>query len=130
MLRSARMDGSPRRWGLRAVFFGFAYFAVGMVFAALAGSTPTDRSRVVWRLAAWAASGVLYLIHIAYEHFRLRISPRSIALHAASGAAVGAFGLALAAAIHSLMTSHYRPAYLVALVAWPAITALPALLVA
>src|SRR5205085_9340506 len=112
------------RW-LCVVGFGLAYLFVGIVFSALDRSTPPDQTRVTWRLAAWAASALLYLTHIAYEHFRLRNSPRLIALHAASSTAVGAFGLAVTAAVHSLMASHYRPAYLVALVAWPAITALP-----
>lgn len=129
-MRPAHTPASDRHWWLRAAVFGFAYFAVGMVFGTLAGSTVSEQTRVIWRLVAWAASGLLYLAHIAYEHFRLCNSPRSIALHAASGTALGAFGLAFAATIHSLMTSHYRPAYLIALVAWPAITSFPALLVA
>src|SRR2546426_2133639 len=36
------------------------------------------------------------------SHFRLGSSPRSTALHAAGAVALGAFGLALAANIHSL----------------------------
>ena len=48
----------------------------------------------------------------------------------ALGVAMGAFGLAAAATIHALTTGNYRVAYLFALVAWPAITALPAFLVA
>lgn len=124
------MDTSVRPWRLRAAIFGLAYFGLGIVFSALAGSTASDQARVIWRLTAWGISSVVYLTHIAYEHFRLRNSPLPIALHAASGAAGGAFGLAVAAAIHSLTTAHYRPAYLIALVAWPAIIALPAIPVA
>jgi hypothetical protein len=130
MKRPARTDVSTRQWSFRAVIFGFAYFVVGIVFGALAGSAAFDQAGVFWNRAAWAASGLLYLTHIAYEHFRLRNSPLSIAIHAASGAAVGGFGLAVAAAVHALKVSQFRPAYVVALFAWPAVTAVPAFLVA
>jgi len=112
------------------VIFGLAYFVVGLIFGALAGATASDQARVIWRLAAWGASVVVYATHIGYEHFRLHNSPRSIAPHVAMAVAVGAFGLAVAATVHSLFTAHYRPAYLGALVAWPAITTFPSLLVA
>jgi hypothetical protein len=49
------------------------------------------------------------------------------------GVAVGAFGLALAATIHSLLvvsTGHHRRLLLAALVLWPIIAGLPAFLVA
>jgi hypothetical protein len=124
------MDAKTGPWWPRTVAFGLAYFGLGLMVSALAGSAASNQARTIWRLAAWGVSGVVYLSHIAYEHFRLRQLPFPIALHAASGAAVGAFGLAVAATIHSFTTAHYRPAYLVALVAWPALIALPALLVA
>jgi len=127
---TARMDPSGRQPWLRAVILGLAYFVVGMVFGGLAGRSASDQARVIWRLAAWAVSGLVYATHIGYEHFQLHNSPRSIALHVAMAVAVGAFGLAVAATVHSLLTAHYRPAYLVALVAWPAITAFAALVVA
>lgn len=124
------MDTSVRPWRLRTVIFGLAYFGIGIATSALAGSIASDHARLTWRLAAWALSGLVFLSHIAYEHIRLRNLPLSIALHVAGGAAIGAFGLAVAATIHSLTTAHYRSAYLIALVAWPAVIALPAFLVA
>ncbi len=100
------------------------YFVVGRVFA-----RPTDHVHE-WRLAAWVVSGVAYATHIGYEHFRLRTSPGVTALHVALAVAIGAIGLAAAGMIHSLSTaSAFRPIWLVALVAWPAITAVPAFLV-
>jgi hypothetical protein len=122
---TARTVAPSQSW-LRAVIFGLAYFVVGIVTSSLPAS---DQGRVI-RLAAWAASSVLYAAHIGYEHFGLRNSPRSVALHAAIAVASGALGLAVAATLHALLTAHFRPAYLVAMVAWPAITAFPALLVA
>jgi hypothetical protein len=129
-MQPARTDVVARQWLLRAVIFGLAYLVVGMVFSALAGSAAFGRAGAFWNRAAWAVSGLLFLTHIAYEHFRLRNSPLWIAVHAASGAAVGGFGLAGAAAVHALMVSQFRPAYFIALIVWPALTGTPAFLVA
>jgi hypothetical protein len=85
----------------------------------------------VWRLSAWVVSGVAYAAHIGYEHLRLRSSARAAASHAALAVAVGALALAVAGMIRSLATtSAVRPAWLLALVVWPAVTAVPAFLVA
>jgi len=82
-----------------------------------------------WRLAAWMVSGVAYAAHIGYEHFKLRSSPRSTAVHVAVAVAIGAFALAVAGMIHSLSTaSTIRPVWLLALVIWPAVSAVPAFL--
>jgi hypothetical protein len=84
-----------------------------------------------WRLAAWAVSAVAYAAHIGYEHFKLRSSPGVSALHVALAVAIGALGLAAAGMIRGLSTaSAFRPIWIVALVAWPAITAIPAFLIA
>ena len=104
---------------------GVVYLVVGRLFAA-----PTNHAHA-WRLAAWAVSAAAYAAHIWYEHFRLRNSPRVVAFHAALAVAIGAFALAAAGMIHSLSTtSTIRPAWLLALVAWPAVTAVPAFLCA
>ena len=63
--------------------------------------------------------------------FKLRNSPRGTAWHVALAVAIGAFGLAVAGMIRSLPTgTGTRPLWLLALVLWPAITAVPAFLVA
>jgi hypothetical protein len=61
----------------------------------------------------------------------MRFSALSTAFHAALGAALGAFGLAVAATIHGyrVATPHLR-AIKLALLLWPLITALPAFVVA
>jgi hypothetical protein len=120
------MDASHRQgWVRVALLVGVAYLLIGRVFA-----SPTDHARV-WRLAAWLVSGVVYTAHIGYEHFTLGYSSRVTAVHTALAVAVGAFALALAGMMHSLSTeSGIRPAWLLALVAWPAVTAIPAFLVA
>ena len=120
------MDEPHRKaWIRAALLVGLVYFLVGKLF-----SLPTDHAHA-WRWAAWIVSAIAYAAHIAYEHLTLRSAPHSTALHAALGAAVGAFALALAGMAHSLMTgAALRPVWLLALVVWPAGTAVPAFLVA
>ena len=109
------------------VILGVVYAFVGIVFA-----MPASHVKA-WRLAAWVVSAVAYAAHICYERFRLQNSPRLSALHVALAAALGAFGLAVGANIHSLSagsTNEHRRLLLLALLVWPIITALPAFLVA
>jgi hypothetical protein len=122
------MGESPHQSWLRtAVFLGIGYALVGIVFAVPATNVKT------WRLAAWVVSAIGYAAHIAYERFRLKNSPGSAALHVAFAVALGAFGLAVGANIHSLSvgsTNLHRQLLLLSLGIWPVITALPAFLVA
>ena len=122
------MSKSPRQlWFRVAVLLGIMYAVVGILFA-----IPTTNVQV-WRLAAWVVSAIGYAAHIAFERFRLQNSPVSAALHVAFAVAIGAFGLAVGANIHSLSTgspSQQRQLLLLSLGIWPVITALPAFLVA
>src|SRR5712692_7607241 len=114
-------------WLRTAVFLGIGYALVGIVFA-----VPATHVQA-WRLAAWGVSAIGYAAHIAYERFRLRNSPGSAALHVTFAVALGAFGLAVGANIHSLSagsTNQHRQLLLLSLGIWPVITALPAFLVA
>jgi len=114
-----------RPWIRAALLVGLAYLIIGRVFA-----FPTDHVQM-WRLAAWVVSGAVYGAHIWYEHFRLRNPIRTAALHVALAVAIGAFALAVAGMTRSLYTtSAIRPAWLLALLLWPAFTAIPAFLVA
>ena len=113
-------------WFAWALLAGALYVIIGVGFAPL--SVP---SVFFWRLATWMVSAVVYAAHIGYEHFRIRSSPGSAALHVAFGAAVGAFGLAAAAIVHSLVTGTGNLRLLrIALLIWPLITGGPAFLVA
>jgi hypothetical protein len=118
------VNASARQsWFRAALLVGVVYFLIGRLFA-----LPASHVRV-WRWAAWVASGGVYAAHIAYERFRLRSSTRAGAWHVAVAVAIGAFALAVAGMVHSLSTAPaIRPAWLVALVAWPAFTAVPAFL--
>ena len=122
------MSESPRQsWVGTAIFFGIGYALVGIVFAVPATNVK------VWRLAAWTVSAIGYATHIACERFRLQNSPGSGALHVALGVAIGAFGLAVGANIHSLSggsINRHGQLLLLSLGIWPLITALPAFLVA
>jgi len=118
-----RISGGWFAWALLA---GTLYVIIGVGFAPL--SVP---SVFFWRLAAWIVSAFVYAAHIGFEYFRMYNPPRSTALHVALGAAVGAFGLAAAAIVHSLVTGTGNLRLLrIALVIWPLITGVPAFLVA
>ncbi len=110
---------------------GVVYFVVGITLAKLANRAPADQIRVAWRLAAWVISAAVFAVHIGYEHFQLRSSPRTTALHSSLAVALGAFLLAVAANVHGqwVASSHQR-ALAFALVAWPALAAVPAFVVA
>lgn len=120
------MDSSRHQpWIPAALLLGALYVIVGRVFAVPATHVQE------WRLAAWLVCGVAFAAHIAYEHFSLRHSSRLVAWHAAVAVAIGAFLLAVAGMINSLWTtSALRPIWFLALVLWPAFTAVPAFLVA
>jgi hypothetical protein len=122
------MDEGYRQPWIRAVgLVGVLYALIGIVFA-----WPATHVHA-WRLAAWLLSGAAYAAHIGYERFGLRDAPRRAAWRVALAVAIGAFGLAAGAIVHSLSavsTSQHRRLLLVALVAWPIMTGLPAFLVA
>jgi hypothetical protein len=112
-----------KRWIRAALLVGVVYLFIGRVTILPAANIPA------WRLAAWLISGVAYTAHIWYEHFRLLNPPRVAAVHVAVAVAIGGFGLAVAGMIHSLSTAAgFRPAWLLALVLWPAVTGVPAFL--
>ncbi|HEU5217100.1 MAG TPA: hypothetical protein VFU23_00475 [Gemmatimonadales bacterium] len=120
------MNASPRPpWIPAALLAGVLYSVIGRAFA-----VPTAHAHA-WRLAAWAVSGILFAAHIGFEHYRLRNPARVVALHAATAVAIGAGALAAAGMFQSLSGgSALRPTWLLALVLWPAFTAIPAFIAA
>jgi hypothetical protein len=121
--------GRPR-WLWTAFGIGIVYLVVGLVIAELAGAALSTAIRVRWRLAAWLISGAVFVAQIAHERLRLRTSSRSASFHAALAAAIGAFALAVAATVHKVAGGSVDVRYALALVAWPAVTAVPAFIVA
>ncbi len=124
-------DAGRPPWLGTAILAGALYVAAGMSSAALARAAGTGRMEFFWRLSAFVASVVVLAAHVGYEHFRLRRTMRPTVWHATVGGAFGGFGLALLANIHDLgSASGYRPKMLIALAAWPLLTAVPACVVA
>jgi uncharacterized membrane protein YgdD (TMEM256/DUF423 family) len=126
------MDASGRqRWLRTVILLGAVYLVIGIAFGAFAGWSASNQMRVTWRLLAFLTSAVVFAVHIGYEHFRLGNSSLITASHASLAVAVGAFALAVAANVHGqwVASSHQR-ALAFALVAWPALTAVPAFVVA
>lgn len=118
---------------IRAVLFlGCVYFVVGILFGEFAGRAASLQMRIAWRWAAWVVSAAAFGGHILYEQVRLSSSPRITAFHVSSAAALGAFGLAVAANAHAYDASaHGHPLALgLSLAIWPVMTALPAFVVA
>ena len=119
-----------QRWLRTAMLLGVVYLVFGVGFGALA-NTASHTWTVTWRLAAWVASAAVFAAHVAHEQLRVRNPPATAALHASVAAAIGAFGLAVAANLHAWWTASGNQRLLaIALVAWPALTALPAFAVA
>jgi hypothetical protein len=120
-------DARWQRWVGVVVLIGVLYALVGVVFA-----WPANQVRV-WRPAAWLVSFALYAGHIGYERVRLRNPPGRAAVHVALAVALGAFGLATGAILHSLAVGsppQHRRLLFLALVVWPIMTSLPAFLAA
>jgi hypothetical protein len=115
------MNAARHAWLRVALLVGVVYFLIGTVFA-----LPANDLRL-WRLSAWVVSGGAYAVHIAYEHYRLGSTPRVGAAHIALAVPIGAILLAVAGMLHALTTAAaLRPTWLLALVVWPAVTAIPA----
>jgi hypothetical protein len=120
-------DSSRRAWIGPVVLVGTSYALVGILFPQPAAHLKA------WRLAAWAACGAAFAAHIVYERVRLRHTPLPAAFHVALAVALGAFGLAVSANIHSLSvetTSSHRLLMRLSLGIWPVMAAVPAFLVA
>ena len=121
-------DTESRTW-IRVVVVGAVYFVVGY------GSTlldhPFSGQVHFWRLAAWVASGIIYLTHVTYEYFSLRNSPATTATNVALAVALGGLLLAVAATTHALMVSEHASyaRLMIAWIAWPLITGVPAFVV-
>ena len=117
--------GAGTTWLRAAILFGLGYLLVGRLFA-----VPGEHAQA-WRLAAWVVSLVLFTAHFRYERGRAATPPRAVALHVATAVAIGAFALAVALTIRSIATQGSLGArWVLALVLFPAVTGVPAFIVA
>jgi hypothetical protein len=118
-------------WLLTACIAGALYLAAGTISAALAAAAHPGPAQFLARASAFGISAVILALHVAHERLRLGSATMRAAWHGAIGAALGGLALAIMANVHDLgSASGYRPRMLVALVAWPFITAVPAFVVA
>jgi uncharacterized protein (DUF486 family) len=126
------MDTSNRKQWIRVVLLlGALYFIVNFASSRLGAWPVTNSMAKTWNRLGFLISAVAFALHIGYEHFRLTNHPRTTALHIALAVALGAFGLAIAANLHGyLVSSSNQRSLAFALVAWPALTGLPAFLIA
>lgn len=125
------MDRSAnQRWLRMAVFLAIVYSVVGITVAALVNPSVSGEMHA-WRLAAWLVCAAAFAAHLGYEHLRLHSSPSRAALHAAAAVALGAFALAVWVNVHAYwgVSSPRSPLVLLALVAFPAVTGVPAFVV-
>ena len=114
-----------------ALLAAAAYLVFGVGFAVLAGSSTSNATRVTWNRLGFVFSALVFALHIAYEHFRLRSSPLRTACHVSIAVALGAFALAAKANLRGYTTGSGNPRLLaLALFAWPFITGVPAFVVA
>ena len=124
-------SSTHQRWFRTTVVLGVVYLVINLAFGAFASWSVSNSMRVTWNRLAFLTSAVAFAAHISHEHFRLGNTARLTAWHTSLAVAFGAFGLALVANIHDLRSaSGYRPRMLIALVAWPVLTAVPAFIVA
>jgi uncharacterized protein (DUF486 family) len=124
-------ESNRRRWFPMVVLLGAVYFVFGVAFAALAGSSGSDAMRANWNRLGFLVSAVAFAFHLGYEHFRLRNSTLITALHVSAAVALGAFALAVRVNVNGFrMGAGNQGLRAFALVAWPAITAVPAFVVA
>jgi hypothetical protein len=107
------------------------YPVVGVTFAALGNPSASNELRVAWRLAAWLACVATFAVHLGYEHLRLRNPALRVALHVAAAVALGAIALAVWVNIQAQWGATSRsPLAPLAFVVFPAVTAVPAFVVA
>jgi hypothetical protein len=119
---------SRREWLTSALLFGVTYPLIGVIFALPAHGAATKP----WRWAAWLASAAVFAAHLWYEHSRRRSSPARAAARVAAAVALGAFLLAAWINVHGWWVDpgHVRPMALLALMAFPLGTGLPAFVAA
>lgn len=116
-------------WLGRALIYALFYMVVGVLVAQFGGYSTFVAPRF-WRLTAWLLSAIAFGTHVQHERGTSGRSILATGLHAATAAALGAFGLALAAIVHRHGVGLPRSALLgAALILWPVITFIPALMV-
>jgi len=121
--------GRPVR--VLVLLVALAYPIVGVLTGAAAQSAPSLSARTAWRLAGWVLSFIVFASHVVYEHRRSSSGTTAAALRVAGAVAIGAFVLAAVGPVRShWATDRFWRVSVLSLALWPAITGMPAFLVA
>src|SRR5947207_2221432 len=95
-------ESSREHWLRTVIVVALVYVVVGVASSAFAGRTTSHQTVVAWRLAAWIISAIAFGAHIWHGRIGFHNSAVTTASHASLAAALGAFGLAVAANVHRL----------------------------
>jgi hypothetical protein len=119
-------NASARDWMTGVFVTGILYVVISRVF-----SWPRENA-IAWRWATWIVAGIIFIVHILAEHFGSRSAPKLVATRAALGVGIGAVLVALAGLTTTLMGGNAVEwgKWALAFVGFPAITAIPAFVVA
>ena len=118
------------RWLRTVTPFAVAYVMVGIVTAQLSGSAASMHARIAWRLVAWGVSVLLFGSQLGVERIRLNNTTLRSALHTSAAVALGALALAAAGPVRAHWGTDSQQRALMALLLWPVLTGVPALIVA
>jgi hypothetical protein len=118
-----------RRWGPIAATVGVGYFAIGVIFGALAGDAGSVVALKAWRVAAYVVCLVLFVVHVYFDDLRFRRA-LTTARHTSIAVAFGGFLLAASATLRAMLVEGSPRRMWVALVAWPLLTGVPAFVAA
>jgi hypothetical protein len=122
------MHAPSRSSGLRdVVAASLAYVMVGIITAGLAGAAASLAATKAWRLAGWALSLAVFMVHVVASRHRQPGSPLGAAARVAIAVAVAALVLAIVGPVRG----HWgEPAIgrvaLLSVVLWPLMTGIPA----
>ena len=105
-----------------------AYLAAILLFGGLARVAAEGATRTAWRLGAFVASGLVFLVHLRHEQMRVATSARRVASHVALAVAIGVLLVAAVGPVRAYGVGSRQGA--LALVLWPLLTALPAFVAA
>jgi len=130
VVAQASAEQKRAQWVPAATLAALIYPTIAVAFAKPLHPSSSHSAVIAWRLAAWLISAVTYVVHLGYEHWRLRNSPFRGALHGAAAVALGGFLLAARINLQQLWdpAAHQNPHAPLALAVFPAVTGVPAFL--
>lgn len=121
------MKSSKRIKGI--ILFGLIYLVIGILSALITNPMESNGMQAALRLLSLALAISAFIYHIRLELYHANNSVLNAALNAAAATAFGTFSLAVQANIYNLLASGVNKNQLpLALIVWPVVTGLSALL--